>query len=92
MICTTFSCKAPKRVTSPNRLRVFMFEGCAQASAALLALKLNFGLSSMPPSDRVPALTEATPPEWQASIMVMSLSAPAVTFCAAWASSAWVMA
>jgi hypothetical protein len=83
VICTTFSCNAPKRVASPKRLRVLRFEGWLQASAALLALKVNLGLNSMPPIDRVLALPEVTPPEWQASIMVMTLSAPAVTFCVA---------
>ena len=77
---------------SPNKLRVFRLAGLLQASAALLALKVNFGLNSMPPIERVAALLLVIPPEWQASIMVMTLSALAEIFCVAWASSALVIA
>jgi hypothetical protein len=55
-------------------------------------LKVNLGLNSIPPIDRVAALLEVTPPEWQASIMVMTLSALDVIFCVACANSALVMA
>ena len=79
-MCTTFSCRAPKRVVSLTKPRVRMLEGWLHILAEASALRKNLGLKTFRLEERVVKVL-ATPPEWQASMRVMSLSA---FWCSCW--------
>ena len=71
VMCTTFSCSAPRAVLACSRLRVRRFTGWLHASVVLLAFMKN--LARMPPPKLRVALV--TPCEWQASNITISWSA-----------------
>ena len=94
VICTTFSGSAstPSEFW-PSRLRVRTLEGRLQAVPVSSAFMKNFGRRPpfSLPSERVLPRSPAIPPEWQASNMMINLSALLPSGLAYWANSRLTM-
>ena len=82
-----FSCSAPKRVTLSKSPRALKFVGLLQSCDwPEPFLEKNLAESAPAPIDLVRPAT--IPPEWQASTMVISLSAILLNGETCWANSA----